>query len=124
MYPDSNIWIIGHSLGGALAGLLGVTYGAPVIAFEAPGERMAASRLHLPSPVSPLFVLVLHLSYVKNSLILNISNMSIIRLTRLQWELVPESYPRALSVGMPWNRGELSITSDKGTCHLSSVDVI
>lgn len=43
--------MIGHSLGGALAGLLGVTFGVPVVAFEAPGEKMAARRLHLPSPV-------------------------------------------------------------------------
>ncbi|TFK40199.1 alpha/beta-hydrolase [Crucibulum laeve] len=52
MYPESNIWIIGHSLGGALASLLGVTFGSPVVTFECPGERMAASRLHLPSPPS------------------------------------------------------------------------
>ncbi|KAJ7582006.1 Alpha/Beta hydrolase protein [Mycena floridula] len=52
MYPESNIWIIGHSLGGALASLLGATFGAPVVAFEAPAERMAARRLHLPSPPS------------------------------------------------------------------------
>ncbi|KIJ31810.1 hypothetical protein M422DRAFT_61625 [Sphaerobolus stellatus SS14] len=52
MYPDSNIWVIGHSLGGALASLIGVTFGSPVVAFEAPGERMAAGRLHLPSPPS------------------------------------------------------------------------
>lgn len=51
MYPDSNIWVIGHSLGGALASLLGVTFGAPVVAFESPGEKMASTRLHLPSPV-------------------------------------------------------------------------
>jgi hypothetical protein len=51
MYPDSNIWIIGHSLGGALASLLGVTFGAPVVAFESPGEKIASKRLHLPSPV-------------------------------------------------------------------------
>lgn len=45
------MWIIGHSLGGALAGLLGVTFGVPAVAFESPGERMASRRLHLPSPV-------------------------------------------------------------------------
>ena len=50
--PHSNIWVIGHSLGGSLASLVGITYGAPVVTFEAPGERLAASRLHLPSPVS------------------------------------------------------------------------
>lgn len=54
MYPDSNIWIIGHSLGGALASLLGATFGAPVVAFESPGEKLAASRLHLPLSVSHL----------------------------------------------------------------------
>ncbi|KAF5369156.1 hypothetical protein D9757_011059 [Collybiopsis confluens] len=52
MYPESNIWVIGHSLGGALASLIGITFGAPVVAFEAPAERMAARRLHLPSPPS------------------------------------------------------------------------
>jgi len=52
LYPNSNIWVIGHSLGGSLASLLGVTFGVPVVAFEAPGERMAAHRLHLPSPPS------------------------------------------------------------------------
>ncbi|KAF8643257.1 hypothetical protein AX16_009143 [Volvariella volvacea WC 439] len=52
MYPESNIWIIGHSLGGALSGLLGVTFGVPVVTFEAPGEKMASKRLHLPQPPS------------------------------------------------------------------------
>jgi len=51
MYPEANIWLIGHSLGGGLSSLLGATFGAPVVAFESPGEKMAAGRLHLPSPV-------------------------------------------------------------------------
>jgi lipase ATG15 len=52
MYPNANIWLSGHSLGGALSSLIGVTFGAPVVAFEAPAEKLAAARLHLPSPPS------------------------------------------------------------------------
>ncbi|KAJ1918231.1 putative lipase atg15 [Tieghemiomyces parasiticus] len=47
-YPRANLWLVGHSLGGSLAGLMGLTYGHPVVAFEAPPERRAAQRLHLP----------------------------------------------------------------------------
>ncbi|ETW83412.1 hypothetical protein HETIRDRAFT_458744 [Heterobasidion irregulare TC 32-1] len=52
MYPEANIWLVGHSLGGSLASLLGVTFGVPAVTFEAPGEKMASQRLHLPSPPS------------------------------------------------------------------------
>ncbi|KAJ2631993.1 putative lipase atg15 [Coemansia sp. RSA 1290] len=49
-YPDATIVLTGHSLGGALAALLGLTFGLPAIGFEAPGDRLAAERLHLPLP--------------------------------------------------------------------------
>ncbi|MBW0494266.1 hypothetical protein O181_033981 [Austropuccinia psidii MF-1] len=50
LYPTSQIWLTGHSLGGALVGLLGVTFGVPAVAFEAPGDLLPAKRLHLPLP--------------------------------------------------------------------------
>ncbi|KAJ2083557.1 putative lipase atg15 [Coemansia sp. RSA 988] len=49
-YPNADIVFAGHSLGGALASLLGLTFGLPAVAFEAPGDRLAARRLHLPLP--------------------------------------------------------------------------
>lgn len=49
-FPDSELWLTGHSLGGATASLLGITFAVPTVAFEAPGERLAAARLHLPLP--------------------------------------------------------------------------
>lgn len=57
LYPHaSNIIFVGHSLGGALASLMGRTFGYPAITFQAPGERLAVQRLHLPRPPGiPLF---------------------------------------------------------------------
>lgn len=48
IYPsDIAIWLTGHSLGGALASLLGLTNGVPVFTFEAPGDLLYAERLGL-----------------------------------------------------------------------------
>ncbi|KAI4206837.1 MAG: hypothetical protein LQ346_000899 [Caloplaca aetnensis] len=50
LYPNSNIWLSGHSLGGSVSSMLGLTFGLPVATFEAPGEALAAARLGLPVP--------------------------------------------------------------------------
>ncbi|KAK8115082.1 hypothetical protein PG999_007151 [Apiospora kogelbergensis] len=50
MYDNANIWVVGHSLGGAVSSLLGLTYGLPVVTFEAVPEALAATRLGLPAP--------------------------------------------------------------------------
>lgn len=50
MYPDSNIWITGHSLGGAVGAMLGLTYGVPVVTYEAVPEALPVARLGLPVP--------------------------------------------------------------------------
>ncbi|CAO3644871.1 unnamed protein product [Cunninghamella blakesleeana] len=48
-YEKATVWLTGHSLGGALASLVGQTYGIPTVTFEAPGDQLASNRLHLPS---------------------------------------------------------------------------
>lgn len=50
IYPNATVWMAGHSLGGAVSSLLGLTYGLPTITFEAPADALAASRLGLPVP--------------------------------------------------------------------------
>lgn len=50
LYPEANIWLTGHSLGGSLASMLALTFGVPCVTFEAPGDFMPAKRLHLPMP--------------------------------------------------------------------------
>ena len=52
LYPDSHVWLAGHSLGGAVTSLLGLTFGLPTVTFEAPGDNLAAKRLGLPAPPS------------------------------------------------------------------------
>jgi lipase ATG15 len=50
LYPNANIWLTGHSLGGVVASLLGHTFGLPTLTFEAFPDALAAQRLGLPTP--------------------------------------------------------------------------
>ncbi|PVU96912.1 hypothetical protein BB559_002212 [Furculomyces boomerangus] len=49
-YPDAFFVLTGHSLGGSVASLVGLTLGIPVIAFDSPGEKLATKRLFIPMP--------------------------------------------------------------------------
>lgn len=46
-FPGSEFWVVGHSLGGALASLMGLTFNFPAVTFESPPERLPAHRLGL-----------------------------------------------------------------------------
>lgn len=50
LYPNAEIWMAGHSLGGSIASFLSLTFGHPAVTFEAVPEAMPASRLGLPVP--------------------------------------------------------------------------
>ena len=48
LFPRSSIWLTGHSLGGAVASLVGVTLNLPTVVFATPGEATYARRIGLP----------------------------------------------------------------------------
>jgi len=49
-YPNADVWLIGHSLGGLVTSLLGLTFGVPVVTFESIPHALAASRLGILPP--------------------------------------------------------------------------
>lgn len=50
LYPTSNVWLTGHSLGGSTSALLGLTFGIPTVTFQSVPDALPASRLGLPTP--------------------------------------------------------------------------
>ncbi|KAL5403560.1 hypothetical protein PMIN03_009797 [Paraphaeosphaeria minitans] len=50
LYPNAEVWMAGHSLGGAVSSFISLTYGHPAITFEAVPDAMPAARLGLPVP--------------------------------------------------------------------------
>lgn len=46
-YPHKKITLTGHSLGGAIASLVGATMGIPTVTFEAPGDALFAIKTDL-----------------------------------------------------------------------------
>lgn len=50
LYPDATVWLAGHSLGGAVSAMMGLTYGVPALTFQAVPDALPANRLGLPVP--------------------------------------------------------------------------
>ncbi|KAF2745499.1 alpha/beta-hydrolase, partial [Sporormia fimetaria CBS 119925] len=50
LYPNAEIWMAGHSLGGAVSSFVALTFGHPAVTFEAVPDAMPAARLGLPTP--------------------------------------------------------------------------
>lgn len=48
LYPNSNVWMSGHSLGGSVSAMVGLTYGIPVLTFQSVPDALPANRLGLP----------------------------------------------------------------------------
>jgi len=73
-YPNSTMWLTGHSLGGSLASLVGLTFGVPTVTYEAPPERMASQRLHLPTPpgLNPEDMLIWHFGHTADPIYMGI----------------------------------------------------
>ncbi|KAI8884270.1 alpha/beta-hydrolase [Backusella circina FSU 941] len=71
-YPDAEIWLTGHSLGGAIASLLGQTFGLPTVTFESPGDNLASTRLHLPRPPGAVDMPIWHFGHTADPLFIGV----------------------------------------------------
>ncbi|KAK3833675.1 MAG: Alpha/Beta hydrolase protein [Linnemannia gamsii] len=47
LYPRASIWLTGHSLGGSVASLLGITKGYPVFTYSSPGDVRYGQKIGL-----------------------------------------------------------------------------
>ena len=50
LYPNAEIWLAGHSLGGSISAMIGLTYGRAVVTFQSVPDALPSNRLGLPIP--------------------------------------------------------------------------
>lgn len=50
LYPNADIWLSGHSLGGSVGAMIGLTYGRAALTFESVPDALPSNRLGLPIP--------------------------------------------------------------------------
>ena len=63
-YPKaSRIYLVGHSMGGAMASLLALTYSLPAVTIESLPQRLPAQRLGLAIPPDPRFTATYHVGH-------------------------------------------------------------
>lgn len=75
-YPNATIWLTGHSLGGAIASLVGQTFGVPTVTFESPGDRLASRRLHMPQPPGASDLPIWHFGHTADPLFIGVCTVS------------------------------------------------
>ncbi|KAI9252471.1 Alpha/Beta hydrolase protein [Sporodiniella umbellata] len=71
-FPDATIWLTGHSLGGAVASLVGQTFGVPTVTFESPGDRLASRRLHMPQAPGAKHLPIWHFGHTADPLFIGV----------------------------------------------------
>lgn len=109
-YRDETLWLTGHSLGGALAGVLALAFDLHAVAFEAPGDALFAHRLgFIAKPGTPEFS-----DQVKRSKVFHIGNTGDPVFTGNCWSHASSCYLAGFSIETKCHLGQTCVYSSPG----------